>query len=372
MGWTRGGDHGGARNMRVFVPLLTAGLFFACSPQRAKTDLPADSPPGDDTLASRVASCDGLEGVACFERRRANCSEAWRFRAPTLSAEVFVTDAGVARMDMMGRSLFGVDAELWLACFPACPGTNLERLCIPYHVPTSFSFNTDETCSTSTKSGEPWEGWPSQITSVKCENGSHGQLRHIPSLVGVRDALVAVQVIDPDDELAKLDGFTVEMSLGGETLFSFEDLGRADCSVFEYPADYEVYGRPSHFREFREILPRLNSELHVHGERLLNEMLQRMLGEIEHLVMDRLGRLCLGERDTYEAKEVEECFESKPELVREAEGIVGELTGPLIAAVRREVEGGQGEAGQLVERYIDAPLCEHFAGTEDRTPAPGP
>ena len=270
-------------------------------------------------------------------------------------SEIHVSSAGLVRVDLQNKTLLGIDSKSWMACMASCGATDLGSACVPYSFPASLSFASEASCTLEVLSGEPWHGRETKVTRASC-GGSSAEIRWVPSLRVVRDALVAVGFIAPSDGLATLDGFAISLEAEGREIFSIDSIDDAPCASFSYPAGYRVFGERKHFEELRRILPALTQAYTAAAKGLVEKAMQEAMAEAKVRMTSTLGEQCLGKRERYDDAEVEACLRARPEMQAKAQGLMKAAMEPLI----RLMQSAAGPVMKLVETEVDKPLCEHF------------
>jgi hypothetical protein len=284
----------------------------------------------------------------------ADCGHAWRLETESLGV-VTVASAGRVRLDFDGKQMFGSDSREWLACMPTCPGGAAEPVCIPYHFKLSISGETDKSCTRSDADGGEWKGRPSRLARFACPSGTI-ELRWVPSLAPVRDALLAVGAIAPASALTGFDGLVVEMKLGAETVFAIGDVRDAACADLVPPGGHRMVDRAADFAAMRQMAPGLERTFQAATAEAARQLSDSILAEGRAAALTALGRRCLGERPSYDPAEVQTCLAAHPEIP------VQQVTGDAILEVaNRRAPEQAAIMTQAIRTHVDQPLCARFA-----------
>jgi hypothetical protein len=261
---------------------------------------------------------------------------------------------------MAEKTLLGADGNQWLACMTRCPDASADSpVCLPYVFPVHLSLDHDGSCKVSTDGAEPWHGHGSYWLRMSCDTGVSGTLRVVPELRAVRDALIASGLIRSLDKLAGIDGLVVEMTLGGENLFSLGPPAAVGCDRFDYPAGFAVHADEADFSELARVTPGLSQEYERRAKALVEPMVQEVAAKFWARVRATVGARCTLPPKVDEAA-LKQCVAEHEELGEE----VRKLMADMVPEMGRAAKANMDAAMSLVRETIDGPLCAHFAARQ--------
>lgn len=250
---------------------LLALSFAACAgPAAPATTIATEpraacvGPLAGEPLMSRPGARACTE--ACLEAHEAACAvegKVWRIELSSMVGQglssifgkIHVSSTGLVRMELPDRDHFSVDASMALTCSDACgPGT---RVCFPtaYKVKLSVIDGVDD-CTHELSPAEPWQGRSSHWAQLSCK-GLSVDVRVVPSLRGVRDALLTSGLMPRDDPGADLDGLVVGVRYDGAEVDFLSDVVEEDCGAVALPAGHDLHASLADFEALDAMTRRL-------------------------------------------------------------------------------------------------------------------
>ena len=271
-------------------------------------------------------------------------------------SKITVSSLGLVRNDHAAGAWFGVDGRQWLACFDDCPSGSGARTCVPYSAKVNLTAEPPQRCEVRTAPGEPWHGKETRIDTWICADSRGGTMRYVPSLIAVRDALIDVGFIERGSTLAKIEGLPIEIRAAGiSQFFSIESLDEVSCSKsFAYPGGFAVNASDDHFEKMLGMIDRLRRD----ADKALGQLRLQLERKANEALVIELGTRCLGERDHYDAEEVQRCIEDRPQMARDVEALRQAAQQKLTQLI---MKGSQ----TLVHDMLDGEICRQMAGPEN-------
>jgi hypothetical protein len=238
----------------LLVPLLTACAGSSPTPAVATSE-PETSCPGPlagEPLRSRPGERACTD--ACIDAHARRCdagATVWRIELNPKMAAMFgtlhVSSTGFARIELPGRNLYGIDGHVWLDCYPGCDA------CVP--VPWSFVLRTLKglaDCEFSAVPAEPWQDHRSETVHTSCR-GISFDLRLVPDLVALRDALLTANLLDARDDTSDLDGLVVGVGMSDVEFETYAAITEETCDALDLPSGAETRASVDDYEAMSEL-----------------------------------------------------------------------------------------------------------------------
>ncbi len=339
---------------RVVAIVSTMGLAACNGAARPREPVPAPrpAPPPDPPISAHVewegtsldvSYCD----ASCLAARRASCTAAWRFDEDqgAYHRTYHVSAAGVARVDLDGRHLFGIDGRAWLECVDRCPGSDATPVCFPsidhkQHAPVVVDLAG---CKASSTTATRWEGHEATQVHLECADEPARDLTVVAELRPARDATIAAGLADSVDVPPELDGLVVSERVGDHSMFALSNVTAEDCAAFAWPAGARVSGSPDDFRAALAMVPALSKQSFDDKARLA----ERVKHELRRALGTKIRTACPELPAEPSDADAARCVTAHPELVGE---------------VQQEFVTRHGDDWKQIRADdVTAPLCARFA-----------
>lgn len=341
--------------------ILGLTLAVACSSKDSGQEIKSMKVP-DAVVHEPAPSCEGLTRHACFEKRRAMCDDStvtWRVSIAMGRQDasyLYLSTAGILRFDYRGKRMYGAGGNVWLSCTEQCPHSEIGSICVPSVYVTGVSASLgDQDCGMEIVDDAAWHGRASKRARVTC-SGLRMEVRYVPDLVRLRDAMVAVEMIAADDLLARVDGLPISLKIGNNEFFRLDEPTAADCSAFTYP-DYTIHDSPEDFAALETVYPPLEQNFQQMISSLTKQRQERAREKATQQTMKELARQCFGDDRNYDESALDECLQSRPDLQETVARMMNAYTSELFKEIVADME----PLLEIMEREVEKPLCEYYA-----------
>jgi hypothetical protein len=331
---------------------IALALVTACSSSPKKETGPAVS------AVDKKAACDAGDMASCVETARAACAgEAWQVefdRTPSF----YVTDNGLARLDRLNMVLLSTNAAEWLACIEECPGTAASKVCIPFVLDMRVPVESRTGCKVSDRDVTPWNGRAAKTRLRDCP-GEIAEITYVPELANVQQALVAAKAFESGGPL-DISGLVVRLTVDGTPIMAIDQVGEANCNVFDVPDGYSLVRGAEPFEKARAMQPRLQAAFDEAQAELRRE-LEAALRSARARVEPEVRRLC-GDAG-YKVDDEQ----SLGLCTYELEAARALITKAISEEMERARLAAEPKVDAALREHVIEPLCREFAPAGEAT-----
>jgi hypothetical protein len=271
----------------LLAPVILAGVTACGGTGRATDPIVAAGSCSGPLAGEPLRSSPGSRACTepCLTAHAAACTEGevWKVRLGEKFHAIFgtmrVSPMGFTRLEQPGRDLFGVDGELWTACVPRCG--EVQDVCFPFRMDVTVRiFEGLDDCKITTAPADPWHGHDSVTARFEC-NLATIEVRAVPALVAVRDAMRSGGLLDEDDPALDLDALVVSLTHEGTTFDFIEEVVAEPCAAIAAPVRHQRHASLADFEA-----------LAGHWKEILAEGMTPPSSEVSEVMRDVEAKLC--------------------------------------------------------------------------------